>query len=35
MSRSQHKKVEMFEYYGDKTINLAELNKVLKDHDIN
>lgn len=35
MSRSQHKKVENFDYYGDKSINLAELNKLLRDHDIN
>lgn len=34
MSRSQHKKVQNFDYYGDKTINLAEVNKLLRDHDI-
>jgi hypothetical protein len=34
MSRSQHKKIQEFEYYGDKTINIAEINKLLKDHDI-
>lgn len=34
MSRSQHKKVANFEYYSDKTINSAEINKLLKDHDV-
>ena len=34
MSRSQHKKVNNFDYYSDKTINIAEINKLLKDHDI-
>lgn len=27
-------KVQGFDYYGDKTINLAEVNKLLRDHDI-
>lgn len=34
MSRSQHKKIDDFNYYSDKTINLAEINKLLRDHDI-
>ena len=34
MSRAQHKKIQTFEYYGDKTINNAELNKLLRDHDV-
>lgn len=27
-------KVQSFDYYGDKTINLAEINKMLRDHDV-
>jgi hypothetical protein len=27
-------KVENFEYFGDKSINLAELCKLLRDHDL-
>jgi len=34
LSRAQHSKVENFEYFGDKTINLAELSKLLRDHDL-
>lgn len=26
-------KIQSFDYYGDKTINLAEVNKMLRDHD--
>jgi len=33
MSRSAHKRVESFDYYSDKTINVAELSKLLRDHD--
>ena len=33
MSRSTHKKVQSFDYYSDKTINVAELSKLLRDHD--
>ena len=27
-------KVENFEYFGDKSINLAEICKLLRDHDL-
>jgi hypothetical protein len=34
MSRAQHMKVENFEYFGDKSINLAEICKLLRDHEL-
>jgi hypothetical protein len=34
MSRAQHMKVENFEYFGDKSINLAEICKFLRDHEL-
>ena len=34
MSRTMHKKVKNFDYYSDKTINIAEINKMLRDHDV-
>ena len=34
MSRAQHMKVENFEYFGDKSINLAEICKLMRDHDL-
>ena len=34
MSRAQHMKVENFEYFGDKSINLAEICKLLREHDL-
>ena len=34
MTRSQHKKIQNFEYFSDKSINVAEMNKLLRDHDI-
>jgi hypothetical protein len=27
-------KVEKFEYFGDKSINLAEISKLLRDHEL-
>jgi hypothetical protein len=27
-------KVENFEYFGDKSINLAEISKLMRDHDL-
>jgi hypothetical protein len=34
MSRAQHMKVENFEYFGDKSINLAEICKLMREHDL-
>ena len=34
LSRAQHMKVENFEYFGDKTINLPEICKLLRDHEL-
>ena len=34
MSRSTHKKISSFDYYSDKTINVAEINKLLREHDV-
>lgn len=34
MSRAQHMKVENFEYFGDKSINLAEICKLMREHEL-
>jgi hypothetical protein len=34
LSRAQHSKVDKWEYYGDKQINVTEMCKLLRDHDL-
>ena len=34
LSRSSHQKVDIFEQQGDKLINVAEICKLLRDHDL-
>lgn len=32
MTRTQTSKIDAFDFYSDKTINMVELNKMLRDH---